>query len=320
MERRRLHYYPGYGSAASTCSANNAFSSKESRIVLAFSALYFLVYCCLSAIAATRFFSSKRRASTFRRWFLFGVSIYSMIISQIIYIVIITLWECEVIDSPTYNLTTISIDWFDYLGYYALYAVILLPICRRLHQQAQNDRLIVVTHSVCLALLGILFIAALALETDIANGIYNSQNYTFYNLVKPERDLRTACYAFEVVAMLMAAASMIKAMMRAPHLRKGTLGSSLAVLIISCLGLPLTRLAGYVESSYWVVKTQSEVAYANRSLEARIFIMYFFYSCAFLSALLVAGFRRLANDSYKWTRTAAMGPVYAPEEHPIRQA
>ena len=147
-------------------------------------------------------------------------------------IVISTLLECGVIYSVTYNLTSISVDWLESLGYYALYAVILLPICRRLHQQAKNARTILVAHSGCLAVLGMLLICALAIETAIMDGVYDEQNYTFYRLVKPERDLRTACYVFEVIAMLMAAASMITAMMQAPHLRKG-------VGLIFCIVVPV---------------------------------------------------------------------------------
>ncbi|RAL03158.1 uncharacterized protein BO80DRAFT_423134 [Aspergillus ibericus CBS 121593] len=235
-------------------------------------------------------------------------------------IVMTTLSECGIVSQTIFYRTTISVDWLDSLGEYALFAIILLPICRRLHQQARNaNKLILVTHSICLTLLGILLIAAVALETTILNGLYGSDpDYTVYSLLNPERGLRTALYAFEVVAMLIASASMIMALRQAPHLRKGTLGSLLAVLIICCLGLPLTSLAGYVDSTYRVIRTQSEVDYMYRSQEARLFIASLFYSGAFLSALSLAGSPQLKDDPYKWgPRVSLQEPVYAP--YPIRQ-
>ncbi|PYI09151.1 hypothetical protein BO78DRAFT_46372 [Aspergillus sclerotiicarbonarius CBS 121057] len=321
--QRGSNSYSSYrSSAGSMCSQNDAFASNSSRIDIAFGALYLLIYIGLFCTTVVRFFTSRKKRTALKRWFLFGVSIIFMIIEIVISIIMETLYECGIASERITNRSAISVYWLYNLGRYALFVIILLPICRRLHQQARNaNRLILIAHSICLALLGLLLICAVALETKIIDGLYGSdRDYTVYTLMSPERDLHTALYVFEVIAMLMAAASMIVALLRAPHLRKGTLGPSLAVLIISCLGLPLTSLAGFVDSAYRAIRTQSDVDYTNRSQEAQTFIANLFYSCAFLSALLVAGSRQLADDSYKVTPRASMqGPVYAPQGgHPIR--
>ncbi|PYH98102.1 hypothetical protein BO71DRAFT_395577 [Aspergillus ellipticus CBS 707.79] len=215
-------YYSNYWSlSGSKCSQNAAFSSESSRVEVTFHALYLIVFVAL--IYYTSFRTFKKKAVPIHLWLLFATSLLFMIIAMILSIIMTTLTECAVLSISAGSHGLIPVDWLVSLAKYILFALILLPICRRLHHQAKaTSTFILIAHSITLTVLGILLLCAVALETKLVDELYGtSWEWGIFDLQRHERGLRTTFYVFEVVAMLMAAGWMVLALLRAPHLRKG---------------------------------------------------------------------------------------------------
>ncbi|RAL08876.1 uncharacterized protein BO97DRAFT_408107 [Aspergillus homomorphus CBS 101889] len=282
------------------CRANEAFSTQTSRVNIACYAVYFLIFLSLFFVALTRFAASENKRRSVISWLLLTISLTFMLLAQLIGVITTTLAECAVLTTNHATRAFVPVDWLVLLGKLALFALILLPICRRLHYGASTkniDRWILIPHSIIVGVLGVLVLAAVAVQTKIVDLVYRTgfMYAELKGLEKQERRLRTAVYVVEVLGMVVAGGRMGWAVVRARHLRGGELGFFIPLLIVSALGLALTDLVGYVDGAFRKV-TLAQTDEVVREQQAKMYVEYFFYAVAVLSAVVVVSSKRLGDN------------------------
>ncbi|KAE8153111.1 hypothetical protein BDV25DRAFT_137184 [Aspergillus avenaceus] len=308
----------GSGYESGSCSSN-AFRSKEMQILVAFHALFFLVFLALFAFAAVKFFRSQQKGIALRRWFLFAFSIVFRIIASILVIVQVSIHECQLISESTYYQFDIARQWFSLLAYLTLVAVIMIPLCRRLVQGNRKiAKMVTLANSAYVGLLAILVVCVLGTYTSI---IYDYMRLGFHDGVLDHHHIKTeTAYAvLALIGMLIASANMLFAILRGRHMRKGVLRVAIPLLIVSALGMTSLYLANHIIFTYLQREyLQRGLDAFNRSLEAQLFLQLFFYAATFLSALLVASSPQLKdNDDARFNSRQPAG--YTPGPHPYRQ-
>lgn len=132
--------------------------------------------------------------------------------------------QCGTATSNSY-VATIVYDWLSQLSAFILTALIMTIICRKLQSDfARVQPAILTLQTVWVALLGALLVSVLSMYT--ARYHYNfsgaEEHYEAYKLVNPIRGVQTTYYTLAVLGLLIASASMLKALFSAPaYLRKG---------------------------------------------------------------------------------------------------
>ncbi|KAF5858544.1 hypothetical protein ETB97_004287 [Aspergillus alliaceus] len=316
-----------YGSSSSSSSSScrsGAFSSQHAQIIIAFHGLFFLVFIALFCITTFRFLRSKQKKTALQRWFPFGFSIVFMVLGVIISIVTYVLLQCDISSINVYSQVNIAAQWFSMVATFLLIALIMIPICTRLVQGSPKIAKAVTTvHSLYVAMLAIVLLCDLSIYTRVIDatrrGGFNSSDL---ELPEHQKRLATAYHVLSVIGMLMASANMLFALARGHHLRKGILLPAIPLLIVSSLGMTILDLAHHIITRYLQEEyVRKGIAAYNRSLQAQLFLAYFFYASAFLAALLVASSRQLADNVSGPVKHIQQQPKYngaMPVQQPYR--
>lgn len=125
--------------------------------------------------------------------------------------------ECEIGDYLSLALSYIVPTWLDELARYLLVAVVMVPIIRHLHRNAEKTaKLITTVHAAYLAVLAMLLVAFLGLYTFIRDSELKSYYYTWFdvNIFTHYQRVLVAFYSMEVIGILMATVSMAILMAR----------------------------------------------------------------------------------------------------------
>ncbi|PYI35071.1 hypothetical protein BP00DRAFT_412593 [Aspergillus indologenus CBS 114.80] len=284
------------------CRAHHAFSSSIARITIVCYAVYFVLFLGLLFFTAARFLTSEGKRNSIAQWLLLTIAVTFMLLAQTIAVITTTLSECAVLTPADTTQALLPVTWLISLGKLALFALILLPLCRRLHHGASHktiDRWIRIPHSVLIAVLAGLMLAALAVQTRLVERIVHPTRYPFAELQRwqrTEKRLWVAVFVVEVLGMSLAAARMGWAVWSARHLRGGELGIFIPLLIVSSVGLALTDLVGYVEGpAFRTAATVEQERNIVSGQQARMYVEYFFYAGTVLSAGVVVASRRLGT-------------------------
>lgn len=132
--------------------------------------------------------------------------------------------QCGTATSNSY-VATIVYDWLSQLSAFILTALIMTIICRKLQSDfARVQPAILTLQTVWVALLGALFASLLSMNTARYHYTFSGaeEHYEAYKLVNPIRGIQTTYYTLAVLGLLIASASMLKALFSAPaYLRKG---------------------------------------------------------------------------------------------------
>ncbi|RAH46229.1 uncharacterized protein BO95DRAFT_463284 [Aspergillus brunneoviolaceus CBS 621.78] len=281
------------------CRAHHAFSSSTARITIVCYAVYFVIFLGLLFFTAARFLASEGKRKSIAH-------------AQTIAVITTTLGECAVLNAQEATQALLPITWLISLGKLALFSLILLPLCRRLHHGASHrtiDRWILIPHSILVAVLAALVLAALGVQTRLVERVIHPTRFTFPELQRWERTekrLWVAVDVVEVLGMSVAAARMGWAVWSARHLRGGELGFFIPLLIVSSVGLALTDLVGYVEGPAF----RNTFGYDSkmvRGQQARMYVEYFFYAGAVLSAGVVVASRRLGRGEARLSMSSVRG-------------
>lgn len=132
-------------------------------------------------------------------------------------IVILSLIECEIGDRSSLALSYIAPTWLDEVAQYLLVAVVMVPIIRHLHRNAEKSaKLITIVHANYLAVLGIVLVAFLGLYTYIIDSEFKNYYYPWDNvdILTHYQRVLVAFYSMEVVGILMATVNMAILMAR----------------------------------------------------------------------------------------------------------
>ncbi|KAL4786323.1 hypothetical protein BJX76DRAFT_355227 [Aspergillus varians] len=282
-----------YGSGNLSCSSY-AFESDTPRIDVAFSALYLIVSIALFFVATRRFGQSKKHGQPVAGSIWLCLALIFAILCYIATIVITVLQECDTLSTRYYfPAWTVSI-WLWQLSSYILTAVILTSICRKLQNEfARVQQSILTLQTGGAALLGVIVVAYLGLTTAIYHytSYYNGRTAS---LAEAQRGLRMTALTLSVACMLLASATMYRALFQAPvYLRSKSIETGTIALILSALGYTATDLGGYVQLVFIYGRLSGTADYNAylRSSYAISFIASFFYSVAFYAAIRVASYR-----------------------------
>ncbi|KAK1148838.1 hypothetical protein N8T08_008723 [Aspergillus melleus] len=283
----------GYSSGSSSqCSDYGAFAATISRIYIAFHALFFLVFIAVLFVTVAKHKRTKRVARVPLLWLPLFFSIIFAILATMLNIIFSTLSECGILIGNEPYRANIAITWLDTLATFLVIVAIMIPISRRLHHGNKGmGRLVLMVHSATLGLFAVLLIVSLSISTRVMDAYYSSNryglSYGIADLVVHQRRIWVAYHVFGVICMLVAAGTMLFALVRNPNFRRGPLRIKIILLILSSLAMPLLGLAGYVHNSYGTYSSYGSIKYLERSYEAQLFLKYFFYTCAFLSTVMV---------------------------------
>ncbi|PLB35236.1 uncharacterized protein BDW47DRAFT_110711 [Aspergillus candidus] len=269
----------GYSSGSLSDSCPGGFDTWFSQASIAFPALYCVVFLVFFFLTGRR--ARKAKASGLAQ-FLTYLSLTFAFVHVVLQIVLVALAQCRRIDSISYSAGSMASAWMNSLMYYSLFVLILAPICSRVNNGSPPVKIVT---TMVLALLGVVMIVYLSLNTRLVHGTmagdYDVQIKYFVHTIR----LGTAYNAVELVAMLVAAGLILSAMSRAPHLRAKPIFISLVALVLSAVGVGAINLATNITNSYTRTRFYTESAVA--SYMAQVFLQYFFYSCALLSAVYV---------------------------------
>ncbi|PGH23160.1 hypothetical protein AJ80_02794 [Polytolypa hystricis UAMH7299] len=284
-----------FGSSSSNQCGSYAFSVPESKISLAFTAIFFLIFVVLLFWTCIR--TCRRGKVRGLVWLFF--SLVLAILASALNIIISVLQECSILSAAGTQRIAIGLDWAQMLAEFLLIVIIMITITNALHQgTGAIAKTVSILHSTYLAILGIMMITTLAVNTAVTDAAYNSSySRSTLNLVKHVVPLRIAYYVLAVVALLMATASIAVAVLRHHSARSGALKVWVPLLIIFSLGMVLLNMAGYINRVYTTVSTYSNAAFF-RSILAQQFLQYFFYAMTFISALAVCGSSQLDDIAH----------------------
>ncbi|PKY00731.1 hypothetical protein P168DRAFT_307197 [Aspergillus campestris IBT 28561] len=290
----------GYSSGSLSDSCPGGFETWYSQASIAFPALYCVVFLVFFFVTGRR--ARKAKASGLAQ-FLTYLSLTFAFVHVVLQIVLIALRQCRRIDSINYMAGSIASTWMISLMFYSLFVLILAPICNRVNNGSPPVKIVSI---IFLALLGVVMIVYLSINTRLFHGEMTGDHDVEIELLVHSVRLGTAYNAVELVAMLVAAGLILSAMSRAAHLRAKPIFISLVALVVSAVGVGAINLAtnitnNYTRSYYW---TESAVA----SYMAQVFLQYFFYSCALLSAVYV-----WSSDQLDGARFSVPPPPHPPQ-------
>ncbi|KAE8353770.1 hypothetical protein BDV28DRAFT_132410 [Aspergillus coremiiformis] len=298
LDEMALNRGGGSSSSQTASCSRAAFRTHEAQVVIAFHALFFLVFSALFCIASFKLIRSTRKETAVRQWFPLGFSIAFMILAVIINIVLFTLLQCDISSIRVYGVVSILAEWFGGLATFLLIALIMITICTRLLQGNKKiSKMVTIVHTSYVGLLAILLLCNLAIYTRIMDASdRKSLGPSDWALPGHKKRFAMAYNVCAVIGMVMAAANMLFALAHGWHLRKGILFGAVVLLMVSSLGLTILDLATHIILHYLQDQyLRKDVAAYNRSLEAQLFLSYFFYASTFLAALVVASSHQLAD-------------------------
>ncbi|KAA8641289.1 hypothetical protein EYZ11_002429 [Aspergillus tanneri] len=283
--------FGGFSSSSASHCSTSAFETTISRVYIAFHALFFLVF------VGVFYYSTvvrKRKQRTVRApilWISLYVSITFAVLVTALNIIFLSLSECKVFRNGEFSRANIATEWLQALADFLLFLAIMFPISQRLHHGNRTmNKVILIVHSASLSVLAALLVVALSISTKVIDDIYGHRRRRMsssYNLDEDSRNLWVAYYVFGVVCMLIAAVTMLSALVRNLGYRRGTLFVGIPCLVVSSLALTLLQLAGYVQMAFGSWSSYALERHLEQSYEAQLFLRYFFYVCTFLGVLVV---------------------------------
>ncbi|KAI9044815.1 uncharacterized protein KD926_010987 [Aspergillus affinis] len=318
MAPRRGGGSGGYSSGSSSqCSDYGAFAATISRIYIAFHALFFLVFIAAFFVTVAKHKRTKRIAKLPLLWLSLFFSIVFAILATALNIIFNTLSECGILIRYELYRANIAIEWLETLATFLVIVAIMFPISQRLHQGNKGmGGLVLMVHSATLGLFAILMIVSLSISTRVMDAASSSRiryglSSNISKLAAHQRRIWVAYYAIGVICMLVSAGTMLFALVRNPIYRRGSLRIKIIFLILSSLAMTLLSLAAYVHNAYGTYSSYGSIGYLQRSYEAQLFLKYFFYTCAFLSALMVGSAADLCgNYPPRYDRPPPAQPIY----------
>ncbi|WEW60313.1 hypothetical protein PRK78_005798 [Emydomyces testavorans] len=283
----------GRSSSSSSCSSD-AFSSDFERTLIAFVALWLLVDLVLASIVNRR----KKRILSLGypkeslQWAVISLCITFTIVALLLSIIGTVLIECGT-GTDTGAHLVIAASWLFALGILLLYGLILIPVCRQLHQVAGQVMAKIVTfaHFGLMVFISIILLAFLAVYTAATEAALSSSlRLDILSLLDAQRGLLITYDVFALIGMIIAAVTIGIAVSRSSGLRSGSIAVWIPLLVAASLGLAAFQLGTDVNSLFG--------RNINRSLRSRalatLFIGQFFFSATFLCVLFVVSNPALA--------------------------
>ncbi|KAL4971252.1 hypothetical protein BDW66DRAFT_146458 [Aspergillus desertorum] len=289
-----------------------AFETDGPRIDIAFAALYFIVTVVLLVLASQHISRGRKQGQPVAGAVLLMVSVIFAIFSYLVNIVYISISECDIFSyRNTYQAPLLTL-WLSGVSEYLLLAAILTCVTRKVQKDFGLVQPAVLTaQTVWAVLVGLVLTAVLCINTAwyhyYYNGSYHSSPVT--DLAKPQRGLRTTYYVIAAAGMLLASATLAKALSQAPGgLRSRSITVSVVVLVIGALGFTLTNMGNYVQNAFMYggrsfYYGSSEYKEYLARYEAASFLSSLFYCLAFYAAIRVASQR---------VNATSMTPAYVP--------
>ncbi|EGD96756.1 hypothetical protein TESG_04187 [Trichophyton tonsurans CBS 112818] len=165
------HYGGGrHGSSrySSRC-ASGAFKDGAIVASMVFLAVFLLTFLCLGCLTSNKSTAMKKRNQRKSRslWWALSLSLTLITGSTILFITTTVMRECRSTDN--YELLSIIRTWFKNWGTLLLIGVIMVPLCKHLHQLAGKTlgRVVAIGHFAVMVVMAILLICYLGLQSSL---------------------------------------------------------------------------------------------------------------------------------------------------------
>ncbi|KAL2816467.1 hypothetical protein BJX63DRAFT_387393 [Aspergillus granulosus] len=317
-----------WGSSSISCS-DYAFDSENSRVSIAFQALFFVVALALTIIGSRKAKRAKQIGRPLVAWGWLSFSIIFSLVSQIIAIVLAVLRECAVFYSDDIFPGWIVSSWVSVFSTFILNAVILISFSKKLHTEfGKGSATILGVQKGYVIILLVLALTCLALYTASSVAAYTADYYSdryetlYADLVDPQKGIWTTYYTLSVLGILIASATIIKSIFGGSgYSHPGKLTGWVSALLIGALGFNVVDLANYVYITFQdtTFLTTSEAEEIEKRSLVTYFLTSFFYFVAFYAALQVGAYGAqtvVANPAYT-VPVSQHNPVY-PQQHDYR--
>ncbi|KAI1976981.1 hypothetical protein LOZ53_002034 [Ophidiomyces ophidiicola] len=205
--------------------------------------------------------------------------------AYILVIVSVVLVECNGASITGIRMAAAS-SWFSWLGLLFLYGLVMVPVCRQLHQAAgcAIAKIVSIAHLGVMTVLSIIIVAFLAvLSSATETAISETVDVEIYSLADANRGLLITFDVLALIGMIMASVSMCLATTRTERFQKGSLALWIGLLIGGCLATSSFNLGGDI-SRLFTISTHRNTA---SRLLSTVFVGSFFYAWLFACVLLV---------------------------------
>ncbi|KAL2862413.1 uncharacterized protein BJX67DRAFT_297383 [Aspergillus lucknowensis] len=278
-----------------SCS-DDAFETEQSRVYIAFYALFFVAFAILFIVGSSRANRSKQRGRPLVAWSWLALSLLCGLGAQLAAIIDLTLGECDIASQSDLLPALIIWDWLDILSKLILNAVILTSLTKKLQQHfASTPSSVLRLQAAYAVLLVLIALAALGIETAVYVAIYSDDAYDpelADKLFDPQRGVWTTYMTVSVFGLLIASSTMGKILSQGTqHSGPRNLKSWAIALLVAALGYNTATLGGYVTRAFADPEdyATSKADYLAKSAEAVYFLTNFFYAVAVYAAVAVGG-------------------------------
>ncbi|KAK2839337.1 hypothetical protein FQN49_006236, partial [Arthroderma sp. PD_2] len=153
------------------CRAAGAFEDGAAVAAIVFMAVFLLTYLCLGCLTSSKSKALKarnQRKST-SMWCALTLSLLLVIGSTILFIATTVMRECGTAEN--YEVLSIVRTWLKNWASLLLIAVIMVPLCKHLHQLAGKvlGRVVAIGHLAIVVVMAILLVCYLALQSSLTN-------------------------------------------------------------------------------------------------------------------------------------------------------
>jgi preprotein translocase subunit SecG len=254
----------GRGGSSSISCDGPGFATTHSKVLIAFAAIFFVTYLVLSCIIPGRkkrtILNNGQPPAGKAKWLFLRLSILTaflyvdtrvqldrlhanvlfpaIIRSMLLFLASFTMTQCGSGSTETVNGVKIAELWFEEFSLITIFGVILIPLCKNLHDVSGNlvPKLVALGHSVYfvfLALLDLISVIILTAFYEVMRTGSSRDRDTVLALHTASKGVTAAFNVFALLGMGLAAVSMLLAVLRSSALKQGVsaLVSLLAIVI-----------------------------------------------------------------------------------------
>ncbi|KAM5490856.1 hypothetical protein MaudMau93_002264 [Microsporum audouinii] len=277
----------GSSSFSSSC-ASGAFDDGAIVASIVFLSIFLLTFLCLGCITSTKSTAMKKRNQRKSKslWWAMSLSLTLVIGSTVLFIATTVMRECRTVEN--YELLSIIRTWFKNWSALLLIGVIMVPLCKHLHQLAGKvlGRVVAVGHFAVMVIMALLLTCYLGLQSSLSDIRAN------YRVLRALSQATTGLGAtYSVVAFIgtcLASISILFAVIRSSQIQNSWAKKWVFFVIIFPVLLTFFDL---VYSFHFYVRGQT---YTTIAFAVFTFLWNLFYTMSYLAVLYIVSEGSLA--------------------------
>ncbi|KAF3481694.1 uncharacterized protein GIQ15_04453 [Arthroderma uncinatum] len=276
------------GSSISSHCRSGAFEDGAIVASMVFLSIFLFVFLWMSCITSSKSKAMKTRGQRKSKslWCALTLSLTLVIGATILFIATTVMRECG--NTGSYETLTIIRTWFRNWGALLLIGVIMVPLCKHLHQLAGKvlGRIIAVGHFVVMIIMAILLLCYLGLQTSLSS--INASYRVLGSLSKVTIGLGATYSIVTVIGTGLASVSILLATIRSSQIQNSWAKKWIFLVIIFPVALTFFDLV-YNFHFYVRGETYTTIAFAVFT-----FLWNLFYALSYLAVLYIVSEGSLA--------------------------